>query len=157
MSVIQYEMRFFKLARHAAWLVPTDSEGIKRFIDGLTYQLWLLMTRERVSSATFDKVVDIARQIEIVHSQGRKEREAKRPRGSGGPSGVHSGGQSYHNRDRPYMPQMTRLDHYGASVSHGSYSARSGQSSFSAPPVQSSHHASYAQVSTGSSSSYEEQ
>ncbi|XP_070057825.1 uncharacterized protein [Nicotiana tomentosiformis] len=61
MSVTQYEMRFSKLARHAVWLVPTDRERIMRFIDDLTYQLRLLMTRERVSSVTFDEVVYIAR------------------------------------------------------------------------------------------------
>ncbi|XP_070054972.1 uncharacterized protein [Nicotiana tomentosiformis] len=44
-------------------------ERIRRFIDGLTYQLRLLITRERVSGATFDEVVDIARQIEVVRSQ----------------------------------------------------------------------------------------
>ncbi|XP_070036547.1 uncharacterized protein [Nicotiana tomentosiformis] len=60
MSVTQYEMQFLKLARHAIWLVPTDRERIRRFIDGLTFQLRLLMTRERVSGTTFDEVVDIA-------------------------------------------------------------------------------------------------
>ena len=59
-SVTRYEMRFSELVRHAVLMVPTDRERIRRFIDGLTYQLWLLMTRERVSGATFDEVVDIA-------------------------------------------------------------------------------------------------
>ncbi|XP_070049488.1 uncharacterized protein [Nicotiana tomentosiformis] len=68
MSVKQYGMRFSELAYHAVWLVPTDREKIRRFSDGLTYQLRLLMTRGRVSCATFDEVVDIARQIEIVRS-----------------------------------------------------------------------------------------
>ncbi|XP_070054908.1 uncharacterized protein [Nicotiana tomentosiformis] len=60
----EYEMRFSELARHAVWLVLFDRDRIRRFIDGLTYQLRLLMTRERVSGATFDEVVDIARQLE---------------------------------------------------------------------------------------------
>ncbi|XP_070046958.1 uncharacterized protein [Nicotiana tomentosiformis] len=54
MSVTQYKMRFSELAHHAIWLVPIDRERIMRFIDGLTYQLQLLMTMERVSAATFD-------------------------------------------------------------------------------------------------------
>ncbi|XP_070054425.1 uncharacterized protein [Nicotiana tomentosiformis] len=87
-------MRFSELDHHAVWLVTTDKERIKRFIDGLTYQLLLLMTRERVSGGTFDEVVDIDRQIKMVHSQERGEREAKRPRGLGGFSGVPSGAQS---------------------------------------------------------------
>ncbi|XP_070034448.1 uncharacterized protein [Nicotiana tomentosiformis] len=92
MSVTHYNMRFSELARYPVWLVPTDRERIRRFIDGLTYQLQLLMTRERVSGASFDEVVDIARQIEVVHSQERGEREAKRPRGPGDFCDVLSGG-----------------------------------------------------------------
>nr|XP_009762553.1 PREDICTED: uncharacterized protein LOC104214564 [Nicotiana sylvestris] len=61
MTVTLYEMRFFELAHHAIWLAPIHRERIKRFIDGLTFQLQALMTRERVSGATFDEVVDIAR------------------------------------------------------------------------------------------------
>ncbi|XP_070040366.1 uncharacterized protein [Nicotiana tomentosiformis] len=65
-----------------------------KFIDGLTYQLQLLMTREWVSGVTFDEVVDIAQQIEIVRGQERVEWEAKRPRGQGGFSGAPFGGSS---------------------------------------------------------------
>jgi len=97
-------MRFSELARHTVWLVPTDRDRIRRIIDGLSYQLQLLMTLERVSDATFDEVVDIARQIETVCNQEHEEREAKRPRSSGDFSGVPSGGQSYHSRCRPYRP-----------------------------------------------------
>ncbi|XP_070057632.1 uncharacterized protein [Nicotiana tomentosiformis] len=154
----QYKIRFSELARHAVWLIPTNRERIRRFIDGLTYQLRLLMTRESVSGATFDEVVDITRQIEVVRSQECSDREAKRPRGSGGFGGVPSGGQSYHSRGCPYRPaHTTHPAHRGASASHGSYSAHSGQSSFSALPAQSSHHASSAQASTGNSSGYREQ
>ncbi|XP_070049623.1 uncharacterized protein [Nicotiana tomentosiformis] len=135
MSVTQYEMRFSELARYTVWLVPTDRERIRRFIDGLTYQLRFLMTRERVFGATFDEVVDIARQIEMVRSQEHEERKAKRPRGSGGPNGVHSGGQSYYSRGRPYRhAQMAYPVHRGASSCYGSYSARQSQSSLSALP-----------------------
>ncbi|XP_070032890.1 uncharacterized protein [Nicotiana tomentosiformis] len=63
MSVTQYEMIFSEVARHAIWLITTDRERIMRFIDGLTFQLRLLMTRERESGATFDEVVNIAHQI----------------------------------------------------------------------------------------------
>ncbi|XP_070036771.1 uncharacterized protein [Nicotiana tomentosiformis] len=156
--VTQYEMRFSELYYHVVWLVPTERERIRRFIDGLNYQLHFVMTRESVSGARFDEVVDIARRLELFHSQEYEEREAKRPRGSGGFCGVSSGGQSHHSRGHPYRPtQTSRPAHRGASVSHGSYNAHLGQSSFSALPAQSSHHDSSAQVSTGSSSSYQEQ
>ncbi|XP_070017630.1 uncharacterized protein [Nicotiana sylvestris] len=104
MTVTQYEMRFSKLARYVVWLVPTDKERIRRFVNGLTHQLQILMTRERVSGATFEEVIDIAREIVSVHCQEGDEREAKRPRGSSsfggapsrvpfqhGPSTGHSG------------------------------------------------------------------
>ncbi|XP_070057880.1 uncharacterized protein [Nicotiana tomentosiformis] len=68
---VKYEMRFSELGHHEIWLVPTDRERISRFIDGLGFQLRLLMTRERVSGATFDKVVDIARKIDMVRGQER--------------------------------------------------------------------------------------
>ncbi|XP_070045546.1 uncharacterized protein [Nicotiana tomentosiformis] len=157
LSVTQYEMRFSELARHAVWLVPIDRERIRRFIDGLTYQLWLVMTRERVSGATFDKVVDIARQIEVVHSQERGEREAKRPRGPGDFCGVPSGGQFYRGRGRPYRHAQTgRPVHRGASSSHGSYSSHQGQPFLGSLPAQSSSRASSDQGSfaPGASSSY---
>ncbi|XP_070054345.1 uncharacterized protein [Nicotiana tomentosiformis] len=125
MSVTQYEMRFSELAHHAVWLVPTDKERIRRFINGLTYHLRLLVTRERVSGATFDEVVDIAWQIEMVCSQERGEREARRPHGSGGFSGVPSGGQLYHDRGRPYShAQTARPVHRGALSGHGSHSSQ---------------------------------
>ncbi|XP_070039429.1 uncharacterized protein [Nicotiana tomentosiformis] len=157
MFVAQCEKRFSELARHAIWLVPTDRQGIRRFIDGLNYWLRFVITREIASGARFNEVVDIARQLEQVHSQESEEREAKRPRGSGDFSGVSSGGQSYHSRGRPYrFAQMESLIHHGASASHGSYSTRPGQSSLSALPAQSISHAPSVQGSSipGSSSSY---
>ncbi|XP_070035355.1 uncharacterized protein [Nicotiana tomentosiformis] len=102
MSVMQYEMRFSELARHAIWFVPTNWERITRFIDGLTYQLQLLMTRDRVSGTTFDEVFDIARQIEMFCGQESVKREAKRPLGQGGFSGAPSGGQFQHGRGRHF-------------------------------------------------------
>ncbi|XP_070047090.1 uncharacterized protein [Nicotiana tomentosiformis] len=102
MSVTQYEMWFSELARHAVWLVPTDRERIMRFIDSLDFQPRLLMTRERVSGATFDEVVDIARQIEIVRGQERAEREDKRPHGQGGFSGAPQGGNSFGHQEQQF-------------------------------------------------------
>ena len=66
MTVSQYELKFSELARHAIWLVPTDRERIGRFVDGLTYHLRILMTRERVMGSMFEEVVDISREIESV-------------------------------------------------------------------------------------------
>ncbi|XP_070046574.1 uncharacterized protein [Nicotiana tomentosiformis] len=107
MSVMQYEMRFFELARHAVWLVPTDRGRIRRFIDGLIYQLWLLIARESVSGATFDEVVNITWQIEMVRSQERGPPPARgtpAPAGRGvargGAQGVRGPGRFYAMRYR---------------------------------------------------------
>lgn len=43
----QYEMRFSQLARHTIWMIPIDLQRIRRFVDGLNYHLFILMTRER--------------------------------------------------------------------------------------------------------------
>ncbi|XP_070036443.1 uncharacterized protein [Nicotiana tomentosiformis] len=67
------------------------------------------MTRERVSGASFDEVVHIARQIEMVRRKERGDREAKRPRGPG----------DFIGRGRPYMHAQTgRPVHRGASSGH---------------------------------------
>ncbi|XP_070037161.1 uncharacterized protein [Nicotiana tomentosiformis] len=115
------------------------------------------MTRERVSGATFDEVVDISWQIEMVRSQERGERKAKRPHGSGGFSGVPSGGQFHHDRGHPYKhAQTARPVHRSALSGHGSYNTHQGQSSLSALPARSLSHAPSVQGSSaqGSSSRY---
>ncbi|XP_070014965.1 uncharacterized protein [Nicotiana sylvestris] len=86
------------------YVLQSRRARIRRFVDGLTYQLRILMTRERVSGATFEEVVDIAHEIESLHRQ-REEREAKRPRGSGSYSGAHSRGQFQHDRGRSFSLQ----------------------------------------------------
>ncbi|XP_070056575.1 uncharacterized protein [Nicotiana tomentosiformis] len=122
MSVTQSEMRFSELACHSIWLVPTDRERIRKFINGVTFHLQLLMTRERVYGSTFDEVVDIARHIEMFH----------------------------HGRGRPFRDaQTTRPVHRGASSGHGAHSYQQGQSSFSALSAQSSSHAPSAQGYSG--------
>ncbi|XP_070056720.1 uncharacterized protein [Nicotiana tomentosiformis] len=152
----QYEMWFSELARHAVWLVPTEREKIRRFINGLKHQFHFVMTLGNVAGAKFAEVVDGARWLEMVHTQEREEREAKRSRDLGNSSGIFSRGQSYHSRDRPYRPaQMARIAHRGASASQGS-SASQGQSSLSALTAQSSSRAASIQGSSvpGSSGSY---
>ncbi|XP_070051251.1 uncharacterized protein [Nicotiana tomentosiformis] len=133
-SVTQYEMRLSDLAHHAIWLVPTERENIRMFINGLNQQFCFVMTLGNVAGAKFDEVVDSARRLEMVRTQEHGEREANRSCGPGNSSNVPFGGRSYHNRGRPYRPAA----HRGASASHGSYSARLSQSSLSKLPGQSS-------------------
>ncbi|XP_070004972.1 uncharacterized protein [Nicotiana sylvestris] len=65
MTVSQYEVRFSELAHYAPWMVPTDRERIRRFVDGLNYPIRILMARERILSHTFEDAVDVARDIEM--------------------------------------------------------------------------------------------
>nr|XP_016451247.1 PREDICTED: DNA-binding protein HEXBP-like [Nicotiana tabacum] len=93
----------------------------------------------------------------MVRSRERGEREAKRPRGSGGFSGVPSGGQFYRGRGHPYRHAHTTSPiHYGASSGHGSFSTYHVQSSLISIPAHSSSHAPSVQGSSapGSSSGY---
>ncbi|XP_070043156.1 uncharacterized protein [Nicotiana tomentosiformis] len=123
--VTQYEMRFSELAFHVGWLVPTDRENIRKFIDGLNYQLCFVMTLKNVAGANFDKVANIARWLELVCSQEHEEREVKRPHVLGGSNGVPSGEQPYHSRGCHFTPsQMAHPVHHGTLSRHGSYSAR---------------------------------
>ncbi|XP_070028945.1 uncharacterized protein [Nicotiana sylvestris] len=119
MTMSQYEERFSKLACHASWMVPTDCERIKRFVDGLNYYLRILMTRERDLGILFEDVVNIARDIEMARRQDREKREAKRPRGFGSFSGAPSRGQFQHSRGCSFRPaQSAHLEHRGASLGH---------------------------------------
>ncbi|XP_070046130.1 uncharacterized protein [Nicotiana tomentosiformis] len=157
LSVTQYEIRFLELARHAVWLVPTEREKIRMFINGLNHRFRFVMTQGNIVGAKFDEVVDSARRLEMVRTEECEETEAKRSRGPGNSIGVPSGGQPYHSRGRPYQPtQMARPAHHGASASHGSYSARHSKSSLNALPAQSPSHAPSVQGSSvpGSFGSY---
>ncbi|XP_070005397.1 uncharacterized protein [Nicotiana sylvestris] len=120
MTVSQYEASFSELARYASWIVPTDRERIKRFVDGLNYHLRILMTRERVMGISFEDAVDIARDIETTRRQEREEREAKRPRGSGSFSGAPSRGQFQQGRGRSFrLAQSARPEYRGGSSGRG--------------------------------------
>jgi len=117
--VSQYEMIFSVLNHHAVWLVPIERERTTMFIHGVNYGLCFIKTREISIGTRFDKMVEV--------------REAMRPHSSGSFNSASSRVQSHHIKCRPYRPAlMAQPVHYGALASHGSYSARPGQSSFSA-------------------------
>nr|XP_009792139.1 PREDICTED: uncharacterized protein LOC104239254 [Nicotiana sylvestris] len=120
MTVSQYEVRFSELAQYAPWMVPTDWERIRRFVDGLNCPIRIMMARERILSHTFEDAVDVARDIETDRRLEREEREAKRPRGSASHSGALSRGQFQQSRGRSYRPhQSARPEYCGPSSGHG--------------------------------------
>ncbi|XP_070046523.1 uncharacterized protein [Nicotiana tomentosiformis] len=100
MTVIQYETRFVHLARHAIGLFPTERERVRRFIDGLNFNIRLL-ANETGDDIYFERAVDISRRIEMVRGQERGLVSDKRPRHSGGFSGASTGGRGTFGRRHP--------------------------------------------------------
>ncbi|XP_070046756.1 uncharacterized protein [Nicotiana tomentosiformis] len=66
MIVTQYETRSVDLAHYAIVLLPTEREIVRIFIDGLNFSISLQMAKETRDNISFQRAVDIARQIEIV-------------------------------------------------------------------------------------------
>lgn len=79
MTVTQYETRFVDLSLHAAILVPTNRDRVRRFIDGPTFGSRIQMTKETRDDISFQRSVEIARQIEMLRGQGREALSEKRP------------------------------------------------------------------------------
>ncbi|XP_070054073.1 uncharacterized protein [Nicotiana tomentosiformis] len=138
MIVTQYETQFVDLARHTTILLPTESERVRRFIDGLTYTIRLQMDKETGSDISFQTSVDIARRIELVHAQERGLVSDKRPRHFSGFSGASYGGRGSFGRVHPPRPfQLALQIAHGASGGRGSYKTRSEQPASGAhsPPI----------------------
>ncbi|XP_070024836.1 uncharacterized protein [Nicotiana sylvestris] len=156
MIVTQYELRFTQLAQHAAWMILTDRERIRRFVDGLNYPIRILMTRDRATAVTFEEVVDAARHIETDRRREREEREAKRPRGSGNFSGAMSRGQFQRRKGHSFRPpQSGRTESSGASSNRGHQGHQQSQPALSALLAQSSDPTSSVQGSSAARGSYQ--
>lgn len=92
------------LARHAIILLPTKRERVRGFIDGLTFTIKLQMAKKIGDDIYFQRAVDIARRIEMVHGQERGPMSDKRPHNSGSFSGASSGGRGAFSRSHPPRP-----------------------------------------------------
>ncbi|XP_019262238.1 PREDICTED: uncharacterized protein LOC109240076 [Nicotiana attenuata] len=60
------------LSRHAAFLIPTEADKVRRFIEGLTYGIRIAMALELETGTTFHQVVEIARRIECIRNYGER-------------------------------------------------------------------------------------
>ncbi|XP_070056718.1 uncharacterized protein [Nicotiana tomentosiformis] len=106
MSVSEYAVRFSDLSRHTSTLVSTVREQVRRFIEGISHDIWFCMARDSESNAPFQQVVEIARQLEgmrdhkreDMRDQERVDREAKRPRRPGGHTNPYFGGRVQHGK-----------------------------------------------------------
>ncbi|XP_070053115.1 uncharacterized protein [Nicotiana tomentosiformis] len=128
MTVSEYAIRFCEFARHAPILVPTIRERVRRFIEGLDYDIKICMDRELQIDSPFQQV---ARKIEGVLGKEMESKESKRSRRSGGfcefyssTRTNYSGGSS--NRSALSAHQITRsAPVYSAPPTRDSYSGYS--------------------------------
>ncbi|XP_070034316.1 uncharacterized protein [Nicotiana tomentosiformis] len=81
MKILEYTIRFNELARHAPILVPTVTERVRRFIEGLDYDLKICRVRELQTDT---------KRIEGVLREEMESKETKRSRSSGGFGGFYS-------------------------------------------------------------------
>ncbi|XP_070049439.1 uncharacterized protein [Nicotiana tomentosiformis] len=87
--------RFSELAHHAPILVPTVRERVRRFIEGLAYDLKICMTQELLTDTLFQQVVEFSRMLERVRDEEKESKEAKRSRSFGGFRGFYSSAMNH--------------------------------------------------------------
>nr|XP_009765603.1 PREDICTED: uncharacterized protein LOC104217144 [Nicotiana sylvestris] len=96
MIVSEYAIRFSELARRAPTLVPSVKERVRKFIEGLDYDIKICMARELHTNTPFQQVVEIARRIEGVLAEEKGYKETKRSQSTGGFSGFYSSGMNHY-------------------------------------------------------------
>ncbi|XP_015081239.1 uncharacterized protein LOC107024791 [Solanum pennellii] len=123
MSVAEYKGKFHALARHASMILPTEAERVRRFVKGLIIPILLGVSQVAASGVPFQKVVDAAKELEMIRREGFEQREGKRTRYSsdfgGAPPKIHT---SQGSSSRP----IVRGGHYGQSGSSHQPASRRG-------------------------------
>ena len=97
MSVAQYEGKchaLFRL-RHAYMILPTDTERVKRFVKGLIVRFFLGVSQVATFGVPFQKVVDVAKELEMIRREGFELHEGYMTRYSGYYGGVPSRSRGY--------------------------------------------------------------
>ncbi|XP_070052636.1 uncharacterized protein [Nicotiana tomentosiformis] len=162
MSVIDYEVRFSKLSRHALMILPTDAERIRRFVAGLHSGIRANMAREVEMGTSYQLVVETARRIEGYRQRWKeKMQQDKRVHFSGEFRGQFGRGQPSkppYSSPRPprgaparpyfsatpessYRPQPSRVltgGYSGHQGSSSSYFSSMPESSYRPPAIQDS-------------------
>ncbi|XP_070054827.1 uncharacterized protein [Nicotiana tomentosiformis] len=95
MTVLEYAFCFSELARHAPALVAIVRERVRRFIEGLHPSIQTSMARDLEMDITYQQAVSIARRVEGMFAQDRREREAKRSRETSHYSGARAPAARY--------------------------------------------------------------
>ena len=98
MSDAEYEGKFHALARHASMILPTEAERVKRFVKGMIILIRLGVSQVAASGVPFQKVVDAAKELEMIRREGFEQREGKRTRYSGDYGGAPPRSRGYLGR-----------------------------------------------------------
>ncbi|WMV54710.1 hypothetical protein MTR67_048095 [Solanum verrucosum] len=110
MDVATYNAKFYKLARYAPLLVPTEAERVQRFVHGLVSRLFNALA-PNMSTMTYLEAVDLARKIE---DKGREEHAAydvrKKAKIEGSYSGDLGANHKIGNQGRQQQGSQTGMD-----------------------------------------------
>ncbi|XP_015054850.1 uncharacterized protein LOC107001234 [Solanum pennellii] len=103
MSVAEYEGKFHAMDRHASMILPTEAEGVRRFVKGLIILIRLGVSQVAASGVPLWKVVDAAKELEMIRREGFEKREGKRTRYSGDFGGAPPRSRGYGSSSRPIV------------------------------------------------------
>ena len=102
MLVAEYEGKFHGLSRYASMILPIEAERVRRVFKGLIILIHLGVSEVATSGVSFYKVVDAAKELEMIRREGFEQREGKRTRYSGDFGGAPP-------RSRGYLGEVITL------------------------------------------------
>lgn len=76
-------------------ILPDESERIRGFVRGLTYSIRMAVFKAACQGATFQDVVEAAKEVELMEREEIGDLRDKRSRTSGHFSGTSSGGRGF--------------------------------------------------------------
>ncbi|XP_015075341.1 uncharacterized protein LOC107019330 [Solanum pennellii] len=126
-SVIEYEGKFHALDRHASMIHPIEVERVRRFVKGLIILIHLGVSQVAASGVPFQKVVDVAKELEMIRREGFEQREGKRTHYSGDYGGAPPRSRCYLGRGS--HPRSSRPIHAAIPAFETGYPRRRSSSS----------------------------
>ncbi|KAH0748463.1 hypothetical protein KY290_027695 [Solanum tuberosum] len=138
MSVAEYDGQLHALARHASMMLPTEDEIVRRLVKGLIIPIRPGVSQVVVSGVPFQKVVDAAKELEMIRCEGFEQREGKRARHSGDYGGAPPKSRGYLGRG--YHSQSSRPIHDVIPACEAHYAGHSSSSLVYTSPGSSSRH-----------------
>ncbi|XP_069150832.1 uncharacterized protein [Solanum lycopersicum] len=138
MSVAEYKGKFHALARNASMILPTEVERVRRFFKGMIITIRLGVSQVAASGVPFQKVVNAAKELEMIRREGFEQCEGKSTSYSGDLGGAPPRSRGYVERG---YSQSSKPSHAATPASEGSSSrplvrgGHSGQSGSSHQPA----------------------